>query len=406
MTSLVIDDGKKFGAYVLDPVAAVPRSVLVHDDWCIGYWLASTASKSAHTKRCYLKEVKRWRAFLAMSAQARFDSPEDLICSAEYADAGRFLAWIGSDDGPAIPANIATRFGLTARQALKPKASAVVLRQAAIILHGFYEELLQARFPGSSKYCCEVNPFKPYRRRFAASKAEARSLATPDAIGVSKALSDAAWQAVWVAVQQENDGASLLAARRRLVISMLRATWERRHAVSSMTWADLQRSRDGVWNIRRDRKGVGLMWAPIPLQLVEELLRFRRLVGLPASATIDELPRSIFWMGGRSAGHDGPLHDQTIYRIVKQVFEIAACALDAQARCDVAAELRRAGAGPHTIRHTMATMYMSTGGEARHAQEALGHASIVTTTSTYDSRTQAGQVIELEKQWQTSEAKA
>jgi site-specific recombinase XerD len=48
----------------------------------------------------------------------------------------------------------------------------------------------------------------------------------------------------------------------------------------------------------------------------------------------------------------------------------------------------------------MATQFMAAGGQARVAQEILGHASIATTTNFYDSRQVDEQLDAMQGQWE------
>ena len=376
------------------------------DDWCISYWLSATASKSEHTRRTYRKEVTRWRAFLMAIEQDA--NANDLLGRAQYAHVARFIAWITHADELDIPGFVALRLGLTERQAAKPKSSPVVVRQAVIILHSFYEELSSAFVGGSSppKPVCVVNPFKPYRRQFPREKNGVRTQSGPDSIGVAKALSRAAWEAVWEAACFVPAGASrgevAVCARKRLVVAVLRATWERRHAVACITWGDIKRSRAGVLNVRRNSKGQGPLWGPVPDQLQSEIDIFRNTLGRDQTVQPDEFGKSIFWLGARSAGHSGAFSDESIYRIVKDVFKMAADALERAGLINAASELRRGGVGPHTIRHTMATQYLEAGGLVRYAQEALGHSSADITTGTYETRHELSQAFEMGKQWDIS----
>ncbi len=171
------------------------------DDWAIDYWLKSCASKSANTRRAYRKEVVRWCAFLA--AFHGDLTHNDYLACASYEDVARFITWIERDGDWPLPPAVAARYQLNTKQAAKPKASPVVLRQAVIILHGLYEELSAVIVPGASpqRKFCEFNPFKPYRKRFAKDRdgtaeeggAPADALDDdaddgPDASGVAKAL--------------------------------------------------------------------------------------------------------------------------------------------------------------------------------------------------------------------------
>jgi integrase len=352
------------------------------DDWAVAYWLTACASKSAETMRAYRMQANRYRAFLA----ALTDDPDNerLLLDSTYEQAGKFVNWLEGTGGD-IPQPIAARFGMTVRQAKRPKVSPVVMRQAVITLHGLYQELTGAMLPSEQGMAVKVNPFAPYRRKYTKTEARAAALNHPDAPGVGKALSRQAWGAVLehARAQAESVPAKMAAKRSWILLRMFCAMWERRSAMASLTWADLQRTRDGVWSMRRDRKGKGAVWAAIPENAVADLLRWRRDVGLPAEATADELAKSVFWLGGRSAGHDGPLNDKTVYRIIKQLFEATAVQVESE-QPSIARELRRAGAGPHTLRHTMATMFVESGGDLRDAQKSLGHSSL-DTTSIYDN---------------------
>jgi integrase len=122
------------------------------------------------------------------------------------------------------------------------------------------------------------------------------------------------------------------------------------------------------------------------------------MVGLPMEATPEELGKSVFWMGGRSAGHDGPLDDKTIYRIIKKLMKDAADEV-AESQPEIASQLLRAGAGPHTIRHTMATMFIEGGGDIRIAQTQLGHSSSAMTTKVYDNKARTAQADAIQAFW-------
>lgn len=370
------------------------------DPWCLGYWLEACASRSEHTRRAYRREALRWLAFLASLQDSSSTRGDELLRNATYEHAVRYLDWIESpEDRPDLPTEVAARYRITPA---RPKNSPAVLRQAVITLHGMYEELSSAMVGTPPQAVVQLNPFKPFRRRYSAARGGAGK--DLEASGVQKALSQAAWSLLWeTACQTPADSTKrLLAARRRLELAILRATWERRGAAAGITWADLRCARDGNWKVRRNRKGEGMVWAPVPASVMEEIALFRRTVGLPAMPAEDEQHRSVFFCGVGRAGRDGPISDATLYADIKVLLEDAADAADARGLSGVSKELRRRGAGPHSIRHTMATMFMASGGEARQAQGILGHSSIAVTTNVYDSRSVSEQVQALERQWEAS----
>lgn len=370
------------------------------DLWCLGYWLEACASRSEHTRRAYRREALRWLAFLASLQDSSSTRGDELLRNATYEHAVRYLDWIESpEDRPDLPTEVAARYRITPK---RPKNSPAVLRQAVITLHGMYEELSSAMIGTPPQAVVQLNPFKPFRRRYGAARSSnGQDL---EASGVQKALSEAAWSVLWEAacLTPEDPTKKLLGARKRLELAVLRATWERRSAAAGITWADLRCSRDGHWKIRRNRKGAGMVWAPVPAAVMEEIALFRRAVGLPAMPGEDEQHRSVYFCGIGRAGRDGPISDATLYADMKDLFESAADLADARGLNGVSVELRRPGAGPHSIRHTMATMFLAGGGEARQAQGILGHSSIAVTTSVYDNKSVTEQVQALEQQWEIS----
>jgi hypothetical protein len=163
-----------------------------------------------------------------------------------------------------------------------------------------------------------TNPFRPYRKQFNPRR-KSRGQQSPDAHGVTKALTDQAWDLLWkVACQElmpESDSTAQqtldgqprkralavrpkLQARRRLALALLRATWDRRSSVAALTWGDLTRSRDGVWMVRQQRKGSEPAWYPVPPGLMTEVAHFRRAIGLQPMPQQEEMGRSLFWTGG------------------------------------------------------------------------------------------------------------
>jgi integrase len=307
--------------------------------------------------------------------------------------------------------------------AAKPKATAIVLRHAVKVLNGMYEELGALSIGATPVPVVAINPFRPYRKQFNPRR-QSRGRQNPDAHGVAKALTDRAWDLLWKVACQElvpqSEASGLqtldgqprkralaprpaLQARRRLALSLLSATWDRRSSVAALTWADLTRSRDGVWMVWQQRKGSEPAWYPVPEGLIAEIALFRQSVGLQAMPQQEEMRRSLFWTGG-AVGANGPISDESLYRDLKVLFGRAATVATEQGDLESAAQLTRAGVGPHTIRHTMATQFMAAGGQARVAQEILGHASIATTTNLYDSRQVDEQLDAMQGQWERARA--
>ena len=398
------------------------------DAWCIAAWLQTCAPNSEHTRRSYRREACRWLAFLTwidLANQSTVASDgvgrAHLIQTARYENAGAYLEWVrGESDRGDLPEWIAHACGVSAA---KPKATAIVLRHAVKVLNGMYEELGALSIGATPVPVVAINPFRPYRKQFNPRR-QSRGRQNPDAHGVAKALTDRAWDLLWKVACQElvpqSEASGLqtldgqprkralaprpaLQARRRLALSLLSATWDRRSSVAALTWADLTRSRDGVWMVWQQRKGSEPAWYPVPEGLIAEIALFRQSVGLQAMPQQEEMRRSLFWTGG-AVGANGPISDESLYRDLKVLFSRAATVATEQGDLESAAQLTRAGVGPHTIRHTMATQFMAAGGQARVAQEILGHASIATTTNFYDSRQVDEQLAAMQGQWERAGA--
>ena len=103
----------------------MPRTIpIIADEWCITHWLDTVAGNSENTRRSYLKEASRWRAYLM--ARTGDTTRADYLGTATEEDASQFLAWISSD-GPNIPEPVAQACGLSPRQAVKPRDTATCL---------------------------------------------------------------------------------------------------------------------------------------------------------------------------------------------------------------------------------------------------------------------------------------
>ncbi|MDF2461768.1 MAG: Phage integrase family [Ramlibacter sp.] len=409
------------------PVAEgeLARGLEGSDSWCLAYWLTARAEDSEHTLRAYRREAGRWLAFLAALAALRAQVPpsDNLLRQARYDDAASYVAWIQPEGAPVqpnlpeppfsdLPVWAAAIWGVSH---LRPKRTKAVLRNAMVILHGMYEELAGAMVGEPPQPAVVVNPFKPFRRKGKKRKGKGALTGqglTPDASGVAKALSDRAWSLLWqVACEAQGDPGNprsrRVAARRRLALAMLRATWERRSAAAELLWGDLQRSRDGTWMLQRTRKGDGPVFEAVPESLIQEIALFRNALDLPMlPCADDENGRSMYWIGGR-VGAEGPISDDTFYRDIVELFKLAVERVgqlepDKTKAAELVKEFTKAGRGPHSIRHTMATQFMSAGGEARRAQAILGHSSIAITTKVYDTKTSRELADALEEQWERS----
>lgn len=358
-----------------------------NDLWCVKYWLFSRASNSANTQRAYLREIKRWLVFLEMKHPAAALT-QRMLQQARYNDAIEYIEWLKTF--PEIPVELGQKYKL---QHQGGRVRVQDTNHSVAILHGFYDEMQSAMVGTPPSPIMQVNPFKPFRRIKHQKAASQKAPDTP-----TKALSHEAWALLWDTACQSpvscDDRTRKAAARDRLILAFLGGTWERRGAIGLLKWEHLKFDpHEGVWRIYTKRKGKPFDWYVIPNNLYEEIHLFRQTVGLPPEVSEEENARSIFWISDRqhpkskSEGKFTPeASDSTlIYKSVKLLFKRASDRARDMNRTDIADEFNARGTGPHTIRHTMATLWMSSGGDARRAQQILGHSSL-TITSKYDTR--------------------
>ena len=112
---------------------------------------------------------------------------------------------------------------------------------------------------------------------------------------------------------------------------------------------------------------------PVSDELMADLARYRRSIGLSSVPTAQEKTPLVLSVAGRV---DWFLTPTAIYLIVKEVFRRAADSLEATDPSH-AVTLRRAST--HWLRHTSATHQADAGNDIRFIQKNLRHASIETT---------------------------
>ena len=131
--------------------------------------------------------------------------------------------------------------------------------------------------------------------------------------------------------------------------------------------------RRGKWWLRVNGKGGTEGDVPVSDELMADLARYRRSIGLSSVPTAQEKTPLVLSVAGRV---DWFLTPTAIYLIVKEVFRRAADSLEATDPSH-AVTLRRAST--HWLRHTSATHQADAGNDIRFIQKNLRHASIETT---------------------------
>ncbi|WP_244406406.1 tyrosine-type recombinase/integrase [Thioalkalivibrio sp. K90mix] len=166
-------------------------------------------------------------------------------------------------------------------------------------------------------------------------------------------------------------------ARARWMLTLMYALGPR---ISDLrgSFGDIHREAVGdrdlwIWSIAG--KGGKFAQLPLPSPVVDEMVRFRKSIGIPAfpvdGETTPLVPRST------DTNRNRPLTRQGLDRIVRQTLDSAAQQAYDDGDPEAAERLSRASA--HALRHTAATDILESGVDMRVAADLMRHSDIRTT---------------------------
>lgn len=313
-------------------------------------WLAEYAS-SPHTLRNYRKEAVRLLIWATQGLGKPLSSlnREDLIAYEVFL-ANPSREWID----PTLP-----RRGGARRLFIGP-LSPRSIRQAMGILSGLFSYLVAAGYFAG-------NPLA-LRRQRGESRSNRRA-------AVERYLDHALWQSVLDFIDtmpQSTVREQQHFERVRWLFRLLYGASLRVSEAAQAKSGDMELRR-GKWWLRVNGKGGTEGDVPVSDELMADLARYRRSIGLSSVPTAQEKTPLVLSVAGRV---DWFLTPTAIYLIVKEVFRRAADSLEATDPSH-AVTLRRAST--HWLRHTSATHQADAGNDIRFIQKNLRHASIETT---------------------------
>lgn len=298
----------------------------------------------------------------------------------QVSDASDYLAFLANPPASAVSMGRARRPSPNWRPLQGPLSEAS-RRQSAIIVGILFDWLVRVG-------ALRINPFATVpRARVATGLGSQRRFLELEQI-----------DAVFEAIERRaafTESARLHKARDRWLVALLFLTGLRASEVIALTWADFEClvGRSGpFWTVRiRRAKGGDDQLVPCD-NVMEELARFRRLVGLPPTPSSSDSMAVIPALGGgrQPSRHQGPKPTerqekldrrlgtrQAIYIIVRTAFDEAAHRLTSEGRTEDAARLRTAST--HWLRHSHATHLLRAGVPVTDVQRALRHRDINTT---------------------------
>jgi len=180
------------------------------------------------------------------------------------------------------------------------------------------------------------------------------------------------WLRRWLEDRHANKGAELRsAARDRWLLNLLYHTGLRREEAATGAMGDFRR-HDGIWKLRTLGKGRKERLVTVDSTLLDELIRYRRALGLPDFPSPKEAHPLVASIHPTRV--DQPLSLRTIWRTVSRLCKAAAnhCE-DAQIRGSLMS------VSTHWLRHTNATHRLAAGASLETTQDELGHADPRTT---------------------------
>jgi len=234
-------------------------------------------------------------------------------------------------------------------------------RQAIVILNTLFSWLVNAGYLAG-------NPLSLSRQR--KRRAEPR---------IVRYLDDASWQVVKDSIASAPDD-DLRAVRVRWLFSLLYICGLRVSEVAANDmggfFSRVDRTGATRWWLEVLGKGDKLRLIPATTELMQELGRYRRQLGLPALPQPGETLPLLLPLGGEPR----QMTRAALHAVIKQVFADAADRLLARDPAAVVQAERIRAASAHWLRHTAGSAMASGDMDLRHVRDNLGHESIATTS--------------------------
>lgn len=264
------------------------------------------------------------------------------------------------------------------------------IRLAITILNGWLDDLVHQVDEGGHPYIA-INPItKRTKRRPRRTNVEIIS-AADNLAPTSRALSRTDIQAAFAAIEhlpRETPRDVEHYHRCRWTLALLYRAFLRREEAARLTMNAFAVNGE-IWELRVLGKGDKLALIACPQRLLQELMIYRRSLGLSALPTPEDGRPAIFAIGSEIRGVDV----NQIYRIVRTVCELAAQRVEGE---DPAAAHRLRAASPHWLRHAGISHALDDGVPARYVQSQARHASL-TTTSRYDHKDRHDRATAIDK---------
>jgi len=239
-------------------------------------------------------------------------------------------------------------------------------RQAIVILNGMFSWLVNAGYLAG-------NPLSLSRNR--QRKAKPR---------VTRFLDEDLWKEVKLTIEsmpRETNREREHYQRVRWLFSLLYITGVRVSEVTQNTMSGFfsrkDKSSESRWWLEITGKGDKTRIVPATNELMVELGRYRREMGLSLSPIEGETTPLLLPIGGKQRA----MTRSAVHLILKQIFNITAKRLQERGPDFIAQAARLEAASAHWMRHTAGSNMTSGDMDIRHVRDNLGHESIATTNN-------------------------
>jgi site-specific recombinase XerD len=239
-------------------------------------------------------------------------------------------------------------------------------RQAIVILNGMFSWLVNAGYLAG-------NPLSLSRNR--QRKAKPR---------VTRFLDEDLWKEVKLTIEsmpRETNREREHYQRMRWLFSLLYITGIRVSEVTQNTmggfYSRKDKSSESRWWLEITGKGDKTRIVPATNELMVELGRYRREMGLSLSPIEGETTPLLLPIGGKQRA----MTRSAVHLILKQIFNITAKRLQERGPDFIAQAARLEAASAHWMRHTAGSNMTSGDMDIRHVRDNLGHESIATTNN-------------------------
>lgn len=331
--------------------AGVTKQISADNDiQAVNAWLAEFHD-SPHTFRNYRKEIER----LLLWSVTELGKPLSSLVREDLAHYEAFLQDPQPRDRWCAPRT--SRDNQRWRPFEGPLHPAS-RRQVLIILNSMFSYLVTAGYLAS-------NPISLIRRR--------TRIAKPAVTTIERFLEHDLWEYVLAfidALPRATPGERARQERARFLFSLLYLLGPRVSEVASHTMGSFIERR-GKWWWKVTGKGEKEAQIPVNQEMVAALERYRVFLGLSALPEPDEATPLVPSVGGTR-----PITANMVYRIVKDLLERAAAALEST-EPHKTSKLRKAST--HWLRHTAVTHQADAGIELRYLNKSARHAKLETT---------------------------